>query len=421
MPNTVPHEAYSWSSLATRRWRIVTTDLMPLAAGSRLGPYQIRSHLGAGGMGEVYAAVDTRLGREVAIKVLPSSMSRTPEALSRFSREARAIAALNHPSIVVLYDVGAEGDVHYVVTELLEGASLSDLLERGPLTWRESLAHAISIAEGLGAIHRQGIVHRDLKPGNVFVTQSGQIKILDFGIARFAADPLASESLRDTSPGLVLGSIGYMSPEQATGEPVAATSDLFVFGCVLFEMLTGKRAFQGVNPVTTLRCIVEDEAPSVLILAPQIPTLLDRIVRRCLAKDPGERYASAEELLLDLRRVESESEGVAQAATTVEPSAWTRITAWIRSLRRQRREGQSLAVLPFSLPSHNDEGRYLADGIAENLIRILATVPRLDVLAWSTVSRSIDSDEDAQTRGRALGADRVLVGRLDERDEVLTV
>jgi serine/threonine-protein kinase len=372
-------------------------------------------------MGEVYSAVDTRLGREVAIKVLPSAMSRSPEALSRFSREARAIAALNHPSIVVLYDVGAEGDVHYVVTELLEGASLRDLLQRGPLTWRETLAHAVSIAEGLGAIHRQGIVHRDLKPGNIFVTQTGQVKILDFGIARFAGDPLANESLRDTSPGLVLGSIGYMSPEQATGEAVAATSDLFVFGCLLFEMLTGERAFQGTNPVATLRCIVEDQPSSALSMASQVPTSLGRIVGRCLAKDPSERYASAEEMLNDLRRVEPDSEEEVPSVGGGGSSLWTRIATWSRSLTRRRRPGQSLAVLPFSLPSHNVEARYLADGIAENLVRLLATVPRLEVLAWSTVSRSMGSDQDPRTRGRALGVDRVLVGRLDEQNEALTL
>src|SRR5712692_5873713 len=225
---------------------------MPLAAGTRLGPYEILAPLGAGGMGEVYRAKDPRLGRDVAIKVLPASFSNGADRLKRFELEARAAGALNHPNLTAVYDIGSHDGVPYVVSELLEGETLDARLASGPLPRRKVIEYALQLARGLAAAHEKGIVHRDLKPENVFVTRDGRVKILDFGLAKFLHPerevgppsrlPLTSAG---TEPGVVLGTLGYMSPEQLRGGPADGRSDIFSFGAILFEMLSGKRAFQG--------------------------------------------------------------------------------------------------------------------------------------------------------------------------------
>src|SRR5213594_3915663 len=220
---------------------------MTLAAGLRLGPYEILAPLGAGGMGEVYQARDTRLDREVAIKVLPEHLAKDPQALARFEREAKAVAALSHPNILALYDVGAHQGVSYAVTELLEGETLRARLARSEITWRKVVEIGTAVAEGLAAAHSKGIIHRDLKPENIFLTSDGRVKILDFGLARWkpTASPQDESSLpTETEPGIVMGTVGYMSPEQVRGERADAPSDIFSFGCVLYEMLSGQRAFR---------------------------------------------------------------------------------------------------------------------------------------------------------------------------------
>jgi serine/threonine protein kinase len=280
---------------------------MTLAGGVRLGPYEIRGLLGAGGMGEVYRAHDTRLGRDVAVKVLPAEFASDTERLRRFEQEARAAAALNHPSILILHDLGNHEGAPYIVTELLEGQTLRQKLREGPMTPASALEVGVQIAHGMAAAHEKGIVHRDIKPENLFITNDGQAKILDFGLARLrslgpiaAADSEAATVDSPTRRGMILGTIGYASPEQAQGKPIDARTDIFSFGAVLYEMVTGRRAFEGDSPVSVLSAILTGTPPPATTVRQGVPTDLDHILERCLAKDPERRYKSAEGLRKDL-------------------------------------------------------------------------------------------------------------------------
>ncbi len=284
-----------------------------------MGPYEILAPLGAGGMGEVYRARDTRLGREVALKVLPAEFSENPERRQRFEQEARAASALNHPNIVVVHDVGSEAGVLYQVSELVAGESLRAPLRRGPMRARRAIELAVQIAEGMAAAHAAGIVHRDLKPENLMVTPEGRVKILDFGLAKQAPSrtgaPSASEAtataLGGTQPGAVLGTPGYMSPEQVRGEPADARSDIFSFGAVLYEMVAGRHAFTGDSTVETLNAILKEEPPD---LPATLPGALGQVIRHCLEKDARGRFQSAQDLAFALRTLERESgSGVAPA------------------------------------------------------------------------------------------------------------
>jgi len=280
---------------------------MTLSAGVRLGPYEILSPIGAGGMGEVYKARDTRLDRYVAIKVLPESLASDREALLRFEREAKAVAALNHPNILSLHDFGREGDVAFAVTELLEGESLRQRLDNGAIPQRRAVEYAVQIARGLAAAHEKGIMHRDLKPENLFVTKDGRVKILDFGLAkvvvREAAQTSAPTTPAGTEPGTVMGTVGYMSPEQVLGRDVDERTDIFSFGAVLFEMLTGARAFKGNSAVETMNAILKEEPPEPEPTGKRISPALDRIVRHCLEKSPESRFHSAGDLAFALEAV----------------------------------------------------------------------------------------------------------------------
>jgi serine/threonine protein kinase/Tol biopolymer transport system component len=274
---------------------------MSLDTGSRLGPYEILAPLGAGGMGEVYRARDNRLGREVAVKVLPARLSENPEALARFDREARAVAALSHPNILALFDFGSHDGTSYAVAELLEGRVLREVLSEGPLPQRRAVEYATQIASGLAAAHDKGIVHRDLKPENVFVTHDGRIKILDFGLAvqraEAGADLTSSPTLpRPTEAGTVLGTVGYMAPEQVKGLPADHRSDVFALGAILYEMLTGRRAFQKETAVETMTAVLREDPPELSRVRNDVPAGLDEVVRRCLEKDPAHRFESARDL-----------------------------------------------------------------------------------------------------------------------------
>jgi serine/threonine protein kinase len=282
---------------------------MTVAAGTRLGPYEIRGLLGAGGMGEVYRALDPRLGREVAVKVLPEEVGRDPERLARFEREARAVAALNHPSILTVHDVGTHEGTPYVVMELLEGETLRELLTRRAPTQRQALSLAVQVARGLEAAHAKGIVHRDLKPENLFLTTDGRLKILDFGLAKLVAGETAGSQEATASspsrPGQMLGTVGYMSPEQVRGRGLDGRSDLFSLGVVLYELLGGKHPFRRETAVATLTAILEDQPPSLSAVAPAVSAALGRIVGRCLEKAPE---AAPEALPQRRRRVQAERE-----------------------------------------------------------------------------------------------------------------
>jgi eukaryotic-like serine/threonine-protein kinase len=277
---------------------------MALSAGTRLGPYEILGPIGAGGMGEVYRARDTRLGREVAVKVLPGGVSHDAERLHRFEQEARLAGSLNHPNVLTLFDVGSHDGAPYLVTELLEGRSLREVLAAGPMPPRKATEYAQQVAHGLAAAHEHGVVHRDLKPGNLFVTKDGRVKILDFGLAKLTqADPqdvAASQLSTDTAEGKVVGTIGYMSPEQVRGHAVDARSDIFALGAVVYEMLSGRRAFSGDTPADTMTSILTRDPEELSRPGLAVPANLERIVRRCLEKDPEERFQSAKDVAFAL-------------------------------------------------------------------------------------------------------------------------
>src|SRR5215469_15602218 len=309
---------------------------MTLAAGSRLGPYEILAPIGAGGMGEVYRAKDPRLGREVAIKVLPASFSQDADRLRRFEQEAKAAGVLNHPNITAVYDIGSADGAPYVVQELLEGETLRSLLAGGRLPQRKAIDYALQMAHGLSAAHDRGIVHRDLKPENIFVTRDGRVKILDFGLAKLthqeeggAATNLPTATA-GTEPGVVLGTLGYMSPEQVRGRPADARSDIFAFGAILYEMLSGKRAFQGDSAADTMSAILKEDPPDLSVTNQSVPPGLERIVRHCLEKNPEQRFHSAHDVAFDLEALSS----VSAPSSAVRPS-------------RRSRLGGSAAVLPL--------------------------------------------------------------------------
>ncbi len=282
---------------------------MALVSGARLGPYEILSPLGAGGMGEVYRARDPRLGREVAVKVLPEALAEDRDRLSRFERKARAASALNHPNIVTIHEVGREGDTAYIAMELVDGKTLRELTVGGPMPLRRILSLASQIADGLAKAHGAGIVHRDLKPENVMVSKDGFVKILDFGLAKLV-EPESGEvsamqtvAETETRPGTVMGTVAYMSPEQASGEPLDFRSDQFSLGSILYEMATGQRAFQRKTAAETMSAIIRDDPEPVGKVRPEVPLAVRWMVERCLAKEPEERYASTRDLARDLASV----------------------------------------------------------------------------------------------------------------------
>ena len=279
-----------------------------LSSGDRLGRYRVDGPLGAGGMGEVYRAFDTRLGREVAIKVLSARRANDPDRVQRFEQEARVAASLSHANVLALHDAGSQDGIDYAVFELLEGRTLRAQLEGGPLPVSKVVGYGVQICEGLAAVHARGIVHRDLKPENVFVTRSGQVKILDFGLAKLGPRGLGflaggSDARTPTEPGLLVGTCGYMAPEQARGRPADARSDIFSMGALLYEMLSGRRAFDGQTPADTLAALLTQDPPEISDIARPVPRPLERVVRRCLERNPEERFQSARDVAFGLEAV----------------------------------------------------------------------------------------------------------------------
>ncbi|PWT89379.1 MAG: hypothetical protein C5B54_09020, partial [Acidobacteria bacterium] len=299
---------------------------MGVPSGTKLGPYEIVAPLGAGGMGEVYRARDTRIGREVAVKILPSIYSENPDRLRRFEQEARTAGLLNHPNLLAIYDVGNENDCPYIVSELLQGETLREKLRTGPLPTRRAMDYGTQLASGLAAAHDKGIIHRDLKPENLFLTKDGRLKILDFGLAKLHSPEsdlpeghsqlgtIAAESV----PGVVLGTIGYMSPEQVRGLPADHRSDIFAFGAVLYEMLTAKRAFAGNTPADTLSAILQKDPPDLSQSGSATSPALDRILRHCMEKEPDQRFQSARDVGFALEAMSGTSDSA--AVSTLPPS-----------------------------------------------------------------------------------------------------
>jgi eukaryotic-like serine/threonine-protein kinase len=405
-----------------------------IGPGTRLGPYEILGALGAGGMGEVFRARDLRLGREVAIKLLPPAMAAHPARVRRFEQEARACSALNHPHILTVYDVGTAERL-FIVMELLEGQTLRDLLAAGPLPVRPALELAVQAASGLAKAHGAGIVHRDLKPENVMVTRDGFVKILDFGLAKLAGDddsPGTAPTASITHTDAVVGTVGYMSPEQARGGPVDFRSDQFAFGAVLYEMLTARRAFYRPTPAATMGAILHDEPEPLSRAAPGVPAELAWVVERCLAKDPDRRYAGTRDLVRDLERlrdaaIRTES-GPAASLRLARAPRWraaaaasavlvlATLLAWPLATRRSPSAmnttpaGRLLAVLPFRNLTGAPGDEYFAEGITEAITTDLSRARRLLVISPSSAGAYKGRAVDAMAAGRALGATHLLQG-----------
>ena len=330
---------------------------MSLSTGSKLGPYEILGQIGAGGMGEVYRAKDPRLGRDVAIKVLPASFSADPDRLRRFEQEARAAGILNHPNITAVHDIGSHDGAPYVVTELLEGETLRGALVGGKLPQRKAIDYALQIAHGLAAAHEKGIVHRDLKPENLFVLKDGRVKILDFGLAKLTHTETGPEvtslptATAGTEPGVVLGTLGYMSPEQVKGKPADPRSDIFSFGAILYEMLSGKRAFHGDSAAETMSAILREEPPDLSVTNQSISPGLERIVQHCIEKNPEQRFHSAHDVAFALDALSGLSTTSALAAA-VSPG----------SLRRWVVPVASVALIAAALAAAYAAGRRTEKG-----------------------------------------------------------
>jgi serine/threonine-protein kinase len=365
--------------------------------GARVGPYEIIAPLGAGGMGEVFRARDTRLGREVAIKVLPRLLAANPERLSRFEQEARAASALNHPNILTVHDVGTHQDQPYLVTELLTGQTLRQALAGAPLAVQTVLAWTRQVAAGLAAAHARGIVHRDLKPENLFLTDDGRLKILDFGIAKLRPEVAGGGAGVATEAGVVLGTVGYMSPEQASGEQVDHRTDFFSLGAVLYELLTGRAAFPG-NSLAALAGILREEPPRVSNIRRGVSPDLDSLVSRCLAKRPEDRFQSADEVRAAVASLEGipgrRAARARRAAIGLAVAGLAIIAILARRERRDSRSGGSLAgyaiaVFPFLDRRGDTSEAYLADGLTDGLVVDLSQIGALRVIAIQDTTRPL--------------------------------
>jgi serine/threonine protein kinase/tetratricopeptide (TPR) repeat protein len=372
-----------------------------IASGTYLGHYQILESLGEGGMGEVYRANDPRLGRDVAVKVLSRALISDADAATRFVREARAVASLSHPNILSIFDFGTENGVTYIVMELLEGETLKERVHRGTLPWREAAELTANVAAGLAVAHAKGIIHRDLKPANLFITRDGRVKILDFGLAHTAADRSGSDSTAGDSTAIIVGTIGYMSPEQLRAQKVEPASDLFALGCVLYEVLTGRAPFLRENSIETSMAILREPAPA--LSGKSFPGELSAIVATCLEKSVSARYASANDLGLALRELLTGSSRSRKGST------------------RRARPLAAVAVLPFVNQSTDVSLEYLGDGIAEAVINSLSNLPKLRVVPRATAFRYKAREMPARDIARELDVRSLVTGRVVLRGDTLVV
>jgi serine/threonine protein kinase/Tfp pilus assembly protein PilF len=385
---------------------------MTLVAGTKFGPYEIQSPLGAGGMGEVYRATDTKLGRDVALKVLPGEMAQDPERLARFRREAKALAQLDHPNIVTIYSVEECDGIHFLTMQLVEGLPLDRVIPQGGLPFEQIVEIASALGDALAAAHDKGIVHRDLKPANVMVSNEGRVKVLDFGLAKDvgASDPADATLTSDhrTQAGMVMGTPAYMSPEQTSGRPLDHRTDIFSLGVLLHEMATGRRPFDGSSSAELVSAILRDNPPPVTDARPDLPSDLARIVRRCLEKDPRHRLQTARDVSNEFRDLARQtSQKVVPAKTST-----TRGVAPADSGAARADEGFWVAVLPFKYSGGNADIGALADGLSEDIVTGLSRFSYLRVIARSSTLHYANQSVDVRSAGKELGARYVMEGSL---------
>jgi serine/threonine-protein kinase len=455
--------------------------------GTRLGRYEIRSPLGAGGMGEVYLAQDTRLDRRVALKILPDDVAANQDRMRRFVQEAKAAAALNHPNIAHIYEIGKSEGTNFIAMEFIDGVTLREKIHRERTELRKLLRYLQHVAEGLAKAHAAGIVHRDLKPDNIMITRDGHAKILDFGLAKLIETQLMEavegENFGDaataimqqhSTPGMIMGTVGYMSPEQAQGktDQIDQRSDIFSFGCILFEAATGHKPFEGDSVVKSLHSLIYEPAPQIKDLNPSAPPDLQRIIRRCLAKDPEERSQAIKDVAIELKELRRALDAGAGFENTVPPSGHSETTssgttvqstaaesrsispavssaeyvvqglkqhklfvglavviligavalfAYYQHARNSEAAIESIAVLPLDNSSSDPDTEYLADGLTESLIYRLSQLPNLKVSPRSVVFRYKGKETDPFKVGRELGVNAVLSGRVTQRGDNLNI
>jgi eukaryotic-like serine/threonine-protein kinase len=468
-----------------------------LPPGTGLGRYRIHSLLGVGGMGEVYLAEDMQLHRKVALKVLPAAVASSRDRMRRFVQEAQAAAALNHPNIAHIYEIGAADGVNFISMEFIEGQTLRELIHHRQADLPKLLRYLQNAAEGLAKAHAAGIVHRDLKPDNIMITRDGHTKILDFGLAKLiepesftgakldhgvddqVSSDVATAILEQSTPGAVIGTVGYMSPEQAQGNTreIDHRSDIFSFGCILFEAITGRKAFAGKDAIDSLNKIIREPAPSISDLNPSAPQDLQRIVRRCLAKDADERYQSIKDIAIELKEVRREMTGAGIGTTVPAPrseddtsthpgtatenkstetsqgadSLSTRASSaeyFVSGIKQHKLAIvfagllivgaalalgfyfhprntevaiESVAVLPFVNQNNDSNSEWVSDGLTESIINSLTQLPNLKVIARSSVFRYKGKDTDPFVVGKELGVRAVLTGRIMQRGDNLNV
>jgi len=409
--------------------------------GLQLGHYSIVSRIGAGGMGEVYLAHDIKLDRKVAIKFLSESLVGNATAKERLVREAKAAAKLDHPNICSIYEIGEEAGVSFIVMQYVEGETLASLIKRAPMDLGESVDVAVQVADALAEAHSHGVIHRDIKPANIMITARGQAKVLDFGLAKISLGmPSRGESdaptALKTEPGLVMGTMQYMSPEQLLGRDVDPRTDIFSLGVVMYEMATARRPFSGKTASETMDQIIHSQPEAIARLNYSVPAELERIIRKCIEKDPSRRYQSARDLLVDLRNLKRDNDSavVVGEVTSRRRSNIRRgvIAATIVAslvvallglyLMRGRNEAiETIAVLPFVNANVDPNAEYLADGIPESIMNSLSQLPNLKVMSRNSVFRFKGQATDAQEVGQKLGVRAVLTGRVSQRGEGLAI